>query len=220
MSREISFWLSLIRVSHPIRKRVFRYQLHKLLWLAYSDYPTGSNQPFLFTLTGKEDSGGVYCFVQSEKKPDWTKADRENKESSIKLNNVLGVKPVQFLLQTGDQLFFRLQACPIKNLFQGREQRGKKVPIVNPKDIDQWFMRRSEHNGFKLLQYEFYNKKTFVRRKEQPNAKEIFLSTCQFDGLLEVEDPQIFRKALTNGIGPKKIFGFGMMMIAYSAPLQ
>ncbi|MDD2465400.1 MAG: type I-E CRISPR-associated protein Cas6/Cse3/CasE [Desulfobulbus sp.] len=219
ISTEVSFFLSLIQVSHPEKKRIFRYQLHQLIWLAYPCNPAGSNQPFLFHLTGKEDNCGVYCLVQSKEEPDWISAEHRNKGGSIQLKKVLGVKSVQFLIKHGDQFYFSLLACPIKNHFNGYS-RGKKFPIFKRNDIENWFVRRSEGHGFKALRYEFSNQLTLVRKQEQANAEEISLSTCQFDGLLEVVDSYEFSKALVAGIGPQKIFGFGMMTIAHPVSFE
>jgi len=129
------------------------------------------------------------------------------------LKNIHGVKPVHFEVQRRDQFLFQLQACPIKNTFQGRNQRGKKAPIYDRIGVERWFMRRSENNGFLLLQNEFYIEKLLVRRKPNPNAKDMSLSICQFNGLLEIENERKFTNAMLEGIGKKKIFGFGMMTL-------
>lgn len=216
ISTEVSFFLSLIQVSHPEKKRLFRYQLHQLIWLAYPCNPAGSNQPFIFHLTGKEDKSGVYCLVQSKYEPDWISAENQNKKGNIQLKKVWGVKFVQFPIKPGDQFYFSLLACPIKNHFNGYS-RGLKSPIFKRNDIENWFVRRSEAHGFKGLRYEFSNQLTLVRKQEHANAEEISLSTCQFDGLLEVVDTLKFSKALVVGIGPQKIFGFGLLTIAHPA---
>ena len=37
---------------------------------------------------------------------------------------------------------------------------------------------------------------------------------CCFDGVLEVNDPDIFIKSIESGIGSAKGFGFGLLSIA------
>ena len=214
MSTEVSFWLSLIQVSHPIKIRIFRYQLHKMIWRAYPGYTLGTPQPFLFSITEKSDTDGIYCYVQSTEEPDWTKVIQTYNNSAIQLKQVHGVKSVSFLVETNDQFMFHLQVCPIKNIFQGYKKRGIKVPIHNLKDIDQWFIKKGDYHGFHPLQYETFHRHLLVRKEEHLNAKEISLASCRFTGLIEIGDAGKFKKALTCGIGPKKIFGHGMIRLA------
>ena len=213
-SNEVSFWLSLIQVSHPEQKRLFRYQLHQLIWRAFPGFPAGSKQPFLFTLTGREDHEGIYCLVQSATKPDWQKATQKNGCNSLIINKLHGVKSVWFTVHPGDQFFFQIDACPVKNIFQGRHQRGKKAPIYNPVEAERWFERRAEQNGFTVLQNELYIKKNRIRSKADLNGKDITLITSHFTGLLEVKNEKRFAEALLTGIGKKKIFGFGILMLS------
>jgi CRISPR-associated protein Cas6/Cse3/CasE subtype I-E len=220
MATDISFWLSLIQLKYPEKKRFFRYQLHQLIWLAYPGLPTGSKQPFLYSLTGQEDENGIYCLVQSQHKPDWGNIMGRDTELSQQLSKVNGVKSVQFTLHQGDQFHFQLTACPIRNAFQGQNKRGIKEPINDNPSIDHWFTRRSEQHGFKKLQYEFHKQKMLIRREAHPNAKDVKISACRFNGILEIEEPQQFAKALIDGIGPKKTFGFGLMMLSRSTPLH
>lgn len=220
MATDISFWLSMIQVKHPEAKRFFRYQLHQLIWLAYPGLPTEIKQPFLYALTGQEDENGIFCLMQSQHKPDWGNVCRKNTELSQQLRNVNGVKPVKFTIHPGDQFYFQLTACPIRNAFQGQNKRGKKEPINDNQSIDHWFARRSKQHGFINLQYEFNKQKMLIRRESHPNAKDVKISACRFNGMLQIENPQQFAKAFIDGIGPKKIFGFGMMMLSSIAPVH
>lgn len=213
MSTEISFWISLIQVSHPGKKRVFRYLLHKLIWQAFPSYLEGTTQPFLFSITDKADANGIYCYVQSSAKPDWTIPMQIDRKKSIQINLVYGVKSISFPIEINDKFAFHLQACPTKNVFQGYKKRGIKTPITKHQDIDKWFMRKSELQGFRVLQYEVFNQRTLVRKEEYPNANEVSLASCQFNGLLKITDTEKFKKTISYGIGPKKIFGFGMMKL-------
>ena len=217
MNTEISSWLSLIQVEYPEVKRFFRYQLHQLIWLAYPGFPSGSSQPFLYSLTGQQDENGLWCLVQSQHKPDWTAVMEKNSELSRQLKKVEGVKTVRFSIHKNDQFHFQLNACPIRNVFKGQKKRGEKKRIVDNQSIDHWFNRRSEQHGFRNLQYEFYNQKMLIRRKPYPNSTDVKISACRFTGVLEVVNPQQFSQALVDGIGPKKIFGFGMMMLSRSS---
>ena len=104
--------------------------------------------------------------------------------------------------------------CPVKNIYQGKHQRGKRVSIFEKKHIDKWFLKKSLENGFTPLRYDFYNDKVLLRRQTKLNAKEIPLSVCTFNGYFSVDDPEKCKTAILQGIGPKKVFGFGMLQLS------
>ncbi len=217
MKSNISYWLSLIQVTPPLQKRLFRYQLHQLIWKAFPGYPVGSRQPFLFALTGQEDDKGVYCMVQSPERPRWDAVDacyRKEKYNAIKVRNIQGVKQIALDVHTGEQFLFRLQACPLKNVYQGRNKRGKKRPITHLDEAEQWLLRRAEKQGIHLVRHEIQLEKILVRRRPEPYSRDIRLTICEYQGLLEVMEPAKFTEGLTRGIGKKKIFGLGLMMLA------
>ncbi len=81
-------------------------------------------------------------------------------------------------------------------------------------EAERWFERRAEQNGFTVLQNELYIKKNRIRSKADLNGKDITLVTSHFTGLLEVKNEKRFAKALLTGIGKKKIFGFGLLMLS------
>ncbi len=212
-SSEVSYYLSRIQVSHPNQKRLFRYQLHQLIWNAFPSIAPGCNQPFLFHVTDRQDRDGIYCLVQSPTKPNWTIAQQQNR-TNLSLRDNHEIKSISFEVKKGDQFFFQLQTCPIKNVFQGKDKRGIKVPIYDKIEIENWLLQRSEVHGFTLRQHEFDNEEMLVLRNLETGSKNIPLSNCQHRGVLQVKDEHKFTKAVTAGIGKKKIFGFGMLMLS------
>lgn len=83
---------------------------------------------------------------------------------------------------------------------------------------------RAERNGFKVLE----DPETGIARlvvsdsKKQTIQKEkgkqpITLTTARYDGVMRVEDGNLLRKALTNGIGHAKGFGCGLLTLV---PIQ
>ena len=217
MPNNISYWLSLIQVTPPLQKRLFRYQLHQLIWKAFPGHPAGSRQPFLFSLTGQEDDKGVDCLVQSQERPRWdavTVEFRKEKYNAIKVRNVRGVKQIALEVNTGEQFLFRLQACPIKNVFQGRHKRGRKRPITHLDEAEQWLLRRADEQGMYLIRHEIQLEKILVRRRPEPHSRDIRLTVCEYQGLLEVVDAAKFTEGIARGLGKKKIFGLGLMMLA------
>jgi len=212
MTCEANYWMSMLEISHPVAKTRFRHQLHRLLWRAYRGLPKGHKQPFVFTpLPGNSDKDGVYCLVQSARNPDWNSVMMCDTDE-IRLIRVHGVKHVRFPLREGNQFAFRLTCAPHKNINLGANVRGKKIRLNNDHEISQWLERRSVSAGFQPIGYELGYTEIKVRKYSCEDY--IPLSSCQFNGRLKVVDPQRLQAALSDGIGPKKIFGFGMLNIA------
>jgi CRISPR system Cascade subunit CasE len=93
------------------------------------------------------------------------------------------------------------------------EKRKLKSHIVQEEGL-KWLDERSEKNGFKLTAnstlVEAYEQHQISKNK---TGQTISLSTIDFRGRLTVIDPEKFREALFQGIGPAKGFGCGFLMI-------
>jgi CRISPR system Cascade subunit CasE len=73
----------------------------------------------------------------------------------------------------------------------------------------EWLQRKAEMSGFRILQVQVRND---GKLKDERNSLELL--TVQFDGLLQVIDSDRLAKAVTNGIGSAKGFGFGLLSLA------
>ena len=72
---------------------------------------------------------------------------------------------------------------------------------------------RAERLGFALIPDEYQ----IVERSWEPYAKQgqkmIRLSKATYEGILKVTDKNVFYHTLTDGIGKKKAYGFGLMTV-------
>jgi CRISPR system Cascade subunit CasE len=121
-------------------------------------------------------------------------------------------------LTTGSHIRFRLRCRPSKRVGErGREDFKKRRGLVAKDEILRWLSRKGDAGGFALCEAAFdrlywYDSKRGINEKP--------LGAVIFDGLLRVTDPEKFREAVCNGIGPQKAFGFGLLSIAPAeAPL-
>jgi len=61
---------------------------------------------------------------------------------------------------------------------------------------------------------------SFDRREPEPgsgrrrNTRTVTLTVAQYDGRLEVTDPEALRRSLVAGIGPAKAYGCGLLTLA------
>ncbi len=84
--------------------------------------------------------------------------------------------------------------------------------------LERWFANKAEANGFELvhdgkrdrLKFQAESYRWHHLPKKGGTAG---FSSIDFDGVLKVTEPELFRKTLFNGIGPAKSFGCGLMMV-------
>lgn len=72
---------------------------------------------------------------------------------------------------------------------------------------------RSEKNGFKVEEDDFVVVEKGFEKLKKKNMKPLDLAMATYEGNLVVTDKEKFIKALTEGIGKKKAYGFGMMTV-------
>lgn len=108
---------------------------------------------------------------------------------------------------------FRVTLNPVKSLSQGAGIRGRVVPEITVEQQLQFLESRADKLGFELVPNEYQ----IVERCWEPflkqGQKKIQLSKASYEGLLKVTDREIFYRTLTEGIGKKKAYGFGLMTV-------
>jgi CRISPR system Cascade subunit CasE len=84
-----------------------------------------------------------------------------------------------------------------------------------------WLLRQGERYGFRLplpdaVRVDGYDQIRLSRSASGPRGRSgtaVQLSVLDFDGILEVLDPETFLSALYRGFGKAKAFGCGLMLI-------
>lgn len=130
-------------------------------------------------------------------------------------------------LQTGDRLTFSLRANPTVKRAPTPGARSvrhdvvmdarKKGDALDPElgSYHQpglaWLTPRAESAGFRVEQARIdgYRRHQLYKRGGAP----IKFSTLDFDGLLNVVNPELFCNSLLTGIGPAKAFGCGLLLV-------
>ena len=117
-------------------------------------------------------------------------------------------------IENGSVWHFRLKANPTHTVKQAGEDRGRVVAHVSEKYEMEWLHRRAEQNGFAVLTegscvvgagWKIFNK---TGQRSRIRLKEV-----TFEGILRVEDRDLFCNALVNGIGRGKAYGMGMITV-------
>ena len=133
-----------------------------------------------------------------------------NKGKLIKLANY-----DEFLntFKNNDRMTFRVVLNPNKSISDRSLRRGKVIPLLQEDEQFKYLIDRSEKNGFSLNSKDFYILKSNFETLYKPNGFKLDLIKAEYQGELTITDVEKFKNALTNGIGKKKAYGFGMMTV-------
>lgn len=109
---------------------------------------------------------------------------------------------------------FRLAANPVHSIKEEGMDRGKVAAHVSEKYQMDWLRQKAAHNGFTVISdgscvvgsgWKIFKKKN--------NDKRVRLKEAVYEGMLRVDDADMFRKALAGGIGRGKAYGMGLLTI-------
>ena len=163
-----------------------------------------------------------YLLIVSENKPVIVSEDNPEKEG-LERYGVSGTGQVKdydkFLnsIKTGGKMRFRVKLNTVKSDSQeGKKaglKRGRLFPIVNQEELVRFLIDRSKKNGFKVEEDDFVVVEKGFEKLQKKNMKPLDLAMATYEGNLVVTDEEKFIKTLTEGIGKKKAYGFGMMTV-------
>lgn len=201
------------------------YTAHQLLWRLFPGL-SRDQRPFIFRQEMEEDSTGrgsglPRFYVGSDRPPEAMEGFE------------IQCKPFTPQLAQGERLAFRLRANPTVAKPMGHGQRSHRADVlmnarqpfpkgertssacVEAMDVAarDWLNRRAESCGFTLPvapEVGAYRQHT-LSKKDQ--GKPIRYSSVDYEGLLEVADPEQLKHTLQTGIGRAKAFGCGLLLL-------
>ncbi|ROO52787.1 CRISPR system Cascade subunit CasE [Micromonospora sp. Llam0] len=122
-------------------------------------------------------------------------------------------------LRPGQEWAFRLTANPTHS---GRKTADAKETqrfghLREPEQV-QWLTRRAEQHGFALASQHDGHPNLRLHQRQNHTFKRglgtVTLTTATYDGILQIIDIDLFRRALTSGIGHAKAYGCGLLTLA------
>lgn len=163
--------------------------------------------------------------VQSRQKPNWDMPLAEKKNYLLEdVDLPLGienpaVKEMNLQLHEGQVIAFRLRANPTvkkTTVKDNGEKHKARLGIFREEEQHKWLERKFHSTGAALvsvniLNDQFVHGKLFAEKEKERRMK--FLSV-QFDGVLQVKNPEELVKAIYSGFGSAKGLGFGLLSLA------
>ncbi|MCI1935832.1 MAG: type I-E CRISPR-associated protein Cas6/Cse3/CasE [Bifidobacteriaceae bacterium] len=121
-------------------------------------------------------------------------------------------------LETGQEWGFRLMANPTRSLPSGyKSVRGKREGLVRYDDQISWIETKASQNGFHMTVNRLERPEVIIREsakvKFDRKSATVTLTKVVFEGILAIDNPERVRKALTEGIGRAKGYGYGLLTL-------
>ncbi len=180
------------------------YELHRSVMRAFPDKDQGGPGRVLFRLEPIRDGEPPVLLVQSEDRPDWS-------DLSARPDYLLSVetKPIDLDVAEDQLLRFRLRANPTV------KRDGNRQGLVRYEDQIGWLERKAEAAGFRPVDIAVRKSSRYVSKVKRggETRKQTHLGV-DYEGILQVADPEQFKTAVAAGIGPAKGYGFGLLSVA------
>ena len=122
-------------------------------------------------------------------------------------------EPLLTRIAEGTVWRFRLAANPIKNV-KVAGGRGVIRNHVTVTQQEQWLAERAPKHGFALEPEGFRVVDShWISFEKATDGSPVRIHAVTFEGLLRVTDANLFREALTHGIGRGKAYGLGLLTL-------
>ena len=203
--------------SRRVQKEIAdRYQLHRSLMTAFPDDLGDDQERLLFRIEKSEYGRALSLLVQSWTMPHWTwLAEPGARGYLLPVSEPNpAVKQFELNLAPRQRLAFRLRANPTMRRRCSDGER-RRVGLYGEEQQIDWLHRKAERSGFEVLSARSSAQTTVSGCVYRNGRKhELTLFSVQFDGLLEVENPDQLEETVRGGVGSAKAFGFGLLSLA------
>jgi CRISPR system Cascade subunit CasE len=187
-----------------------------MLWRAFD----ADARPFLYRAdrTRSEDGAALKVLVQAEVEARWdvlnlpvASVEQVYREVSLRAGERL-----RFFLRANPTVARKGRKEPVFATLEGdafRAKRGRRVALVGESDRLLWLGRKAEAAGFGVVGVRAGNARPWRWLRGDGSAS-VRHDGVDFEGDLEVHDPEKLGAALRAGIGSAKAFGFGLLSLA------
>lgn len=204
------------------------HEMHRTVLSAFPDNLDATVDRVLYRFD-QSRNGELILLVQSPDAPDWSHLPSADYLLATGSENP-ATKAVNLQVQTGQTFAFRLRANPSKRMGKSAAyDKGKRVGLYKMEEQIRWLQRKADDHGFAILSAMPIQQQRIEGRIPIKDGKSALQATeriatkghhdakffsVQFDGTLQVIDPERFLAAIQSGIGSGKAFGFGLLSVA------
>ena len=166
----------------------------------------------------RQESGVLYRFnpqkldiyVLSKIEPD-TEVDMT--KTGIILLGVRDLSKMEQNFSAGQYYRFDLLAEPSKKQPKDGHKNSQRRFLRTVEERTQWLQRKSLQSGFELLQAQEELQILVAGEHDDDHGGKMKSQAVRFQGILRIQDKELFHKAWSLGIGPGKSYGQGMLML-------
>lgn len=194
-------------------------RIHAAVLAAFPDHQRDDRVLWRLESTARHD---VRLLVTSPREPDFTSCI-ESYGWPMRHDATWKTRPYTPFLSrlTAGQLWaFRLRGNPV---VRKRDEAGRihTIPHLTAAQQRDWLVSRAEQLGVRFPPDEESDPQVVVSqrgsqtftRNQAERGRRVTVASAQFDGLLEVADPDRLRETLTHGIGRAKAYGCGLLTL-------
>ncbi len=187
-----------------------RYELHRTLTAQFpSKQRRDINLLYRIEMPERQVYQPITLLVQTQVEPDWAELAGSNL-----LMDSPQVKSFDPNLPDGVRYYFRLLGNPTIRRKQS-DGNSKRVGLYNVEEQMEWLHRKARHAGFQVKVNNLKDHGMLESVKKKNNRTfQIKHYAVQFEGVLRISDPVLFKKSLVKGIGSAKAFGFGLLSLS------
>jgi len=193
--------------SYRVQKELSNpYQLHKTIMKAFPDNLKEMEKDgrVLFRVDKESKKPHPLMLIQSTLCPNWSFLIDDDQ---YLLRSPLFKQFSYPQFKKGNKYWFQLFCNPTKKI------DGKRIGMYKEEKQYIWLKRKAELNGFNLIHVNITRKEE-ITAKVNKNAKIMNFYGVQFEGVIQIVNPEKFNNTLRNGIGSGKAFGFGFLTIS------
>lgn len=152
----------------------------------------------------KADGDFLHIYIYANRPADTSNCKHkiEQKEISVWLN----------ALEVGQYWGFDLVAAPSKKVSDGGKNSKRRI-LRSEAERQAWLSQKATASGFTVVQATEQCSVSTTGKHPVDNGGKMHHNAFHYQGVLYITNAELFRRAIQDGIGPGKAYGFGMMMI-------
>ena len=160
-------------------------------------------------------NGRLYLLILSNEDPDMSPFCKqfglaenawETKDYDLLLNR----------LTAGSLWRFRLTANPTKTTMTHQSGiHGKIHAHITTEFQRKWLLERAEKHGFQISEDGFDIVENKWKQFNKRGERKITILAVSYEGILKITNLDLFREALTSGLGRAKAYGMGLLTVTH-----